>query len=178
MTYGPLNTLIGTWQSAETGLDVSFHSDQGKIGESRYRERVVYSPRGLSRRGPQEVWTLDYTLSTWLLGHEEPFHVEVGYWMWEPATDQLLRCFLVPHATALVARGRAEGSLIRLEAERLSEPPGILSAPGDGARISRFDATVSLAEDEYSYQQTTVVEYPGRTTSVLHTDRNTLHRTS
>jgi hypothetical protein len=172
----PLHLLIGTWESQDTGLDVSFHSDQGKIGEGRFRERVVYQPRGVTRRGSQEIWTLDYTLSTWLLGSEEPFHVEVGYWTWEPDTERLYRCFLVPHATALVARGRADGTVLRLEAERLSDPPGIVSAPGEGARISRFDATITLGEDEYSYQQTTVIEYPSRTTSVLHTDRNTLHR--
>ncbi len=176
MSVGPLDSLVGTWESADTGLDVSFHSDQGKIGESRFRERVTYVPRGLTRRGPHEVWTLDYTLSTWLLGHEEPFHVEVGYWTWEPATEQILRCFLVPHATALIAHGRAEGSVVRLEAERLSDPPGIVSGPGDAARISRFDATFTLSHDEYSYQQTTVIEYPGRASSVLHTDRNTVHR--
>jgi hypothetical protein len=42
--WGPLAGLIGNWESGYDGLDVSFHNDSGKIGETPFRERTSFVP--------------------------------------------------------------------------------------------------------------------------------------
>ena len=106
MTYeawGPLGGLVGTWESGWTGLDVAFHNDKGKIAETPYREKTTFKPFGPVDNGTQSLYGLDYRTAAWKEGEENPFHTEVGYWMWDESNHQVMRCFLIPRASALIA---------------------------------------------------------------------------
>ena len=97
--WGPLAGLIGTWESGVDGLDVSFHSDKGKLSETKFRERTTFAPFGPVNVGPHPLYGLDYRTATWREGDTTPFHTEVGYWMWDGTNYQVVRCFIVPHAS-------------------------------------------------------------------------------
>jgi hypothetical protein len=180
--WGPLAGLIGTWESSFDGLDVAFHSEQGKIHETTYRERTTFTPFGPIDNGEHSDYGLDYRTSAWREGEESPFHTEVGYWMWSAATMQVTRCFVIPRAQALIAGATVEPTArsFRLEARIGSNTYGILSNQSieDVAHSTRFDVTVTITEDTFSYDETTEIENQRHPSVIMHTDRNTLKRLS
>ncbi len=176
--WGPLAGLIGTWESGLDGVDVSFHSDNGKLGETKFRERTTFAPFGPVNVGPHPLYGLDYRTATWRDGDDQPFHTEVGYWMWDGTNHQVVRCFIVPHATTLIAGAtvEADATSFKLESSLGSSNYGILSTTylNTLAQTTRFDVSINVGEDWFSYEQTTTVEYQLKPTVILHTDRNTL----
>ena len=102
---GPLATLVGTWEG-DKGIDVSrIHS---KETTTQYRERIVFEPLGPVNNGPQKLYGLRYSMTCWRLGEEDGFHEELGYWLWDAANKQVLRCFMVPRGVLINAGGDAE----------------------------------------------------------------------
>ncbi len=178
---GPLAPLAGSWEGGE-GLDVAFNNATGKVRETPYRERAVLNPFGPVDHGTQSLFGLDYRMAAWREDEEEdPFHTEVGYWLWDAADGQVMRCFMVPRGSALIAGGPAAADSRRLvmQAEAGSQSYGILSNPylSGAARTVLYQVTVDIGDDVWSYEQTTTVELaklPG--TPFAHTDRNTLKR--
>ena len=45
------------------GIDVSFHNEDGKIGETGYFERSTFKPFGPVANGVQELYGLDYRMA-------------------------------------------------------------------------------------------------------------------
>ena len=177
---GPLARLAGTWEGND-GLDVAFNNATGKVKETPFRERVVFNPFGPVDNGVQTLFGLDYRMAAWRDGEEDPFHTEVGYWLWDAADGQVMRCFMVPRGSVLMAGGPAAADSQRLlmRAECGSESYGILSNLylSGAARTVLYECTVDIGEDSWSYDETTTVELakmPG--TPFSHTDRNTLKR--
>jgi hypothetical protein len=102
---GPLAALAGTWEG-DQGLDVSYHHAEGEIGETPYREKVDLKPFGPVDNGTQQLFGLDYRMSAFKQGEDEPFHTEVGYWLWDAKAGQVMRCFMVPRGQVVIAGGR------------------------------------------------------------------------
>jgi hypothetical protein len=177
---GPLAALAGTWEGTD-GLDVSFHNAVGEIRETPYRERVVLNPFGPVENGSQVLYGLDYRMSAWREGEDEPFHTEVGYWLWDADAGQVMRCFMVPRGSTLIAGGPAHadsGELV-LQAQLGSETYGILSNLylDQRARTTNYQCTVTVhGPDSWSYEETTTVDVAKLSEPMAHTDRNTLHR--
>ena len=73
---GPLAALVGAWEG-DQGLDVAFQHSKGEIGETPYRERMMFSPFGPVDNGTQALFGLDYRTAAWRVGEDEPFHTEV-----------------------------------------------------------------------------------------------------
>jgi len=178
--WGPLEGLIGEWVSDFDGIDISFHNDQGKLNETRYREETSFTPFGPVTLGGQTLYGLDYRTLAWRDADVEPFHREVGYWLWDAANEQVMRCFTVPHATTLMAGGtvRADDTTFKLSSALGSNTYGILSNQylDALAKTTQYDVTIELGADYFKYDQSTVVEYQRHPTVILHTDRNTLRR--
>lgn len=177
---GPLAALAGTWEGGD-GLDVAFNNESGKVKETPFRERVVMNPFGPVDNGDQCLYGLDYRMAAWRGDEEDPFHTEVGYWLWDAADGQVMRCFMVPRGSTLIAGGRAkpDSTSFSLQAEAGSESYGILSNLylSASARTTLYQCTIEVGEDTWTYDQTTTVELtrmPG--TPFAHTDRNTLKR--
>jgi hypothetical protein len=177
---GPFAGLAGTWEG-EGGLDVAFNNETGKVKETAYRERVVLNPFGPVDNGNQCLFGLDYRMAAWRDGEEDPFHTEVGYWLWDAADGQVMRCFMVPRGSTLIAGGpaKADSTHLVMQAEVGSESYGILSNLylAASARTTLYQCQMDIGADSWSYEQTTTVELarmPG--TPFAHTDKNTLHR--
>ena len=180
--WGPLAGLIGTWESGFNGWDVSYHNDKGKIAETAYRETTTFKPFGPVDSGDQYLYGLDYRTAAYREGADQPFHTEVGYWMWDATHRQVVRCFMLPRATTLIAGGTAEpdATTFKLAAELGSNTYGILSNKylDEVAKTTRFDVTVTVEGDIFTYDETTVVEHTKFPAVIMHTARNALKRVS
>ena len=174
--WGPLARLVGEWEGSE-GVDVAFHNAEGRLGETKYRERVTMDPFGPVVNGKQTLYGLDYRMAAWRPNEESAFHTEVGYWLWDADGGHVLRCFMVPRGTTLLAGGRAAATdtSLSLEANVGTETYGILSNLylAEKARTTKYTCKVALGEGTFSYDScTTYVHSVGG--EIAHTDRNTL----
>ena len=179
---GPFAPLAGIWEGTD-GIDVAFNNETGKVKETPYRERVVFNPFGPVDNGTQCLFGLDYRMAAWRDGEEDPFHTEVGYWLWDAADGQVMRCFMVPRGSTLIAGGpaTADSRKLVLQAEVGSESYGILSNLylSGAARTVLYQCSLDIGDESWSYEQTTTVELAKRPgTPFAHTDRNTLKRVS
>ena len=54
----------------------------------------------------------------WRGDEENPFHTEVGYWLWDGATGEVLRGFVVPRGITVLAGGTADADATIVHPER------------------------------------------------------------
>ena len=176
--WGPLAGLIGEWEG-DQGVDFSFHNVEGKTGETKYREKVSMKAFGPVDNGTQHLYGLDYRMAAWRADEENPFHTEVGYWLWDGATGEIMRCFMVPRGSTVLAGGvaKAGDTSFNLEANVGDEVYGILSNKylAAKARTEKYTCTVTIDGDSWAYDETT--HYNHAIGGVIqHTDVNQLRR--
>lgn len=178
--WGPLAPLIGEWEGGE-GLDISFNNEKGLIVETPYREKMSMKPFGPVDNGSQQLFGLDYRTAAWRGDEENPFHTEVGYWLWDAADSAVIRCFMIPRGSTVLAGGTtsADSREYTMKADCGSEIFGILSNPflARNARTSTYEVTISVADDgSWTYDENTTIEHARMTDVVAHTDRNRMRR--
>ena len=105
-TLGPLARLAGTWEG-DKGDDVAPSVPDRGVAKSTYRERIVFEPIGSIQNHEQTLSGLRYRTTAWRIGSDDPFHEEVGYWLWDPERELVMRCFLVPRGISVIAGGSA-----------------------------------------------------------------------
>ncbi len=176
---GPLRPLAGTWEGVG-GLDVSFHHAEGEVGETQYRERITFAPFGPVDNGDQHLYGLDYRMSAWRDGEEDPFHTEIGYWLWDAAAGKVLRAFMVPRGTVVLASAEAGADSTEFTFRaRLGDPvDGIVENEYLSRRASTvsYECTVRIDGDEFSYDEDSVLRMTEIDELFHHTDRNVLRR--
>jgi len=179
--FGPLLHLAGTWEG-EGGVDVSYHHTEGDVGDTKYLERVTLSPFGPVDNGSQTLFGLDYRMAAWRMNEldGDPFHTEVGYWLYDAAEQQIMRCFMVPRGTVLIAGGAAEpnATSFSITAALGSTTYGVLNNRylDLSARCDSYRADISLETDGWSYEEDTVLTMQQFDEPYHHTDRNVLRR--
>jgi len=180
---GPLAALEGEWEG-NVGLDVSFHYDDEEVDETTYFEKAWFRRIPVVNSGSQSMHGLNYEMTAWRHGEEDmdPFHDEVGYFLWEEATGRIMRCFAVPRGLSLLAGGTASAQdrVLDFRAESGSTTFGIVQNPYllDRARSVTYDATFTFNDDgTLSYTSDLVLDLAAMGAEMHHTDRNTLHRT-
>jgi hypothetical protein len=176
---GPLAPLAGIWEG-DQGKDVAPSDDRG-VETNDFRERMTFTPIGLVANHEQKLQGLRYATIAWRLGESDPFHEEVGYWLWDGERKRVMRCFIVPRGVTVLAGGSAEPDASRLvmSAELGSPTFGIASNPflHEYFRTVRYDLTVTLSADgALSYEEDTHLQMPGRPEIFHHTDANTLRK--
>lgn len=175
---GPLAALAGTWES-DQGVDFSrVHS---KETETRFREKIVFSPLGPVANGPQILYGLRYSTTCWRLGEDDAFHEEVGYWLWDARNKQVLRSFVVPRGVTINAGGDAEADSksFHLSAEVDSSTYGICSNIylDESYKTMAYTLDVDIHEDgKFSYSEDTNLYIPVNDAIFHHTDKNTLEK--
>jgi len=93
--FGPLKGLVGEWKG-DKGLDVSYHHDEKEVGDTVYREKTGFSPFGPVDNGTQSLFGLDYGMASWRNDEPDPFHTEVGYWLWDADAGHVMPCIHGP----------------------------------------------------------------------------------
>ena len=177
--FGPLAALIGAWEG-DQGIDVAYNHAKGESLDTPFRERRTYAGFGPVKNGTQELYGLDYRMESIRIGEDEPFHTEVGYWMWDAATNDVMACVIVPRAMSLIAGGKAsaDASELSLSAESGSGVYGILANPylDSKAKGTRFDLKMSIDGGTLTYEQDLALEMSVQDAVFHHTDKNTLKK--
>ena len=175
---GPLAALAGTWEG-DNGIDISrIHSKETK---TKYREKIIFEPLGPVNNGPQKLYGLRYSMTAWRLDEADPFHEELGYWMWDHTQKQVLRCFMVPRGVLINAGGDAEADSksFHLSAEAGSETYGIMSNKylDETYKTKTYLLDVTIHDDgKFSYKEDTQLWIPVNNAIFHHTDQNMLER--
>jgi len=177
---GPLAWMVGTWEG-DAGLDVAYSHDRGEVWNTPYRERASFSSFGPVDNGDQHLFGLDYRAAMWRDDEENPFHTEIGYWLWDAATGQAMKSFMIPRGVTLIAGGpnAADASTLVFHAEVGHEQYGIVqnSYLLKAAVTLSYDLTVIHGpDDSFSYDQNTQLRMKEFDEVFAHTDKNTMHR--
>jgi hypothetical protein len=177
---GPLAGLEGVWEG-EKGTDTAPDDDRVSTEINRYRERMTFEPTGVVRNHEQQLYGLRYATTAWRIGEEEPFHEELGYWLWDAGEKQVLRCFMVPRGVTVIAGGTAEPDArsFDLAADVGSETYGICSNRflDREFRTVRYELRFERrGDDTIHYWEDTVLQIRGQDEPFHHTDENTLTR--
>ncbi len=176
---GPLAPLAGVWEG-DKGDDTAPADDRG-TEKNRYRERIVFEPLSPVQNHEQKLYGLRYSTTAWRIGEKDPFHEELGYWLWDPGEKQVLRCFLVPRGVAVLAGGTAEpgAKSFKLSADVGSATYGVLSNRflDKEFKTVRYELSVTVhGEGSWSYEENTRLRIKGQRKPFDHIDKNTLKR--
>ena len=175
---GPLAPLAGIWESAG-GADE--HPAAGGAEQNTFVESYELQPIDRQTNGPQLFYGLRYHTHIVKPAEVETFHDQVGFWLWEPATNAVLLTLGIPRGQVLLAGGTAEpdATTFEVRAEVGSEIFGILSNPflQQAFRTLSYRMSVTVHPDgTWSYEEEGVLDIPDRTEPFSHIDRNTLTR--
>ena len=179
--WGPLEGLIGEWEG-EGGLDRAYSHARGEVLDTPYLEKVTMKPFGPVDNGQQRLFGLDYKTAMWRDSEENPFHTEVGYWLWDAAAGEVLRGFVVPRGITVLAGAigvAADATSFELRAELGDPRYGISENAYLGANASsvRYAATITVHDDgTWGYEEETTLQMTQFPEPFAHTDRNRMHR--
>ncbi len=100
---GPLSPLAGVWEGTK-GADVHPVVE----GEERnvFVERYELQPIDPQTNGPQLFYGLRYHTHIVKPGEVETFHDQIGYWLWEPATNAVTFTLAIPAVRSCSRAGR------------------------------------------------------------------------
>ena len=178
---GPLGLLPGVWEGDKGADNAPSVPDRGQA-QSDYRERIVFEPTGQVDNHEQVLFGLRYRTTAWRLSEgDTPFHEEVGYWLWDAANQQVMRCFIVPRGVTVFAGGTVDPGAghFHIVAEHGSTTYGICSNQwlDTEFRTVKYELKVTMeGMDKFSYWEDTVLKIKGQEALFHHTDENTMHR--
>lgn len=180
-SLGPLRLLAGIWEG-EKGDDTAPSDDRG-TENNLFRERMRFEPLSPVVNHEQNLFGLRYATTAWRIGENDPFHEEVGYWLWDPKEKQVMRCFMVPRGVTVIAGGTVEptAQTFRLSAEVGSSTYGICSNKflDKEFKTVRYELTLSFQnENLFTYEEDTQIQIKGQTALFHHIDKNTMKRMS
>ena len=181
INYGPLATLVGTWQG-DKGVDIAPEPD----GDERnpFYETIVFEAAGDVTNAEKQVLSIvRYHQVVTRESNDEVFHDQVGYWLWDPSDDTIVECFTIPRGVAVVAGGKAaqpavgDKVVLDVAAREGDQEFGISQAAFmfQQARTTGFTHTLTVDGDAMEYTQSTILDiYDKR--SYDHKDVSTLAR--
>lgn len=169
---GPLRPMAGLWRGA-SGVDVN-PKPEGPRTEA-YIDASELQPIDPQTNGPQLFYGLRYHQHIVKPGEVETFHDQIGYWLWEPATETIIQTLAIPRGQIAMAAGKAAPAAkeFELEARRGSTVNGICSNPflEETFRTDSYRIKVTIHDNgSWSYEQTTLLMIRGET-EFRHTDK-------
>jgi hypothetical protein len=105
----------------------------------------------------------------------------VGYWLWEPATGNLIQTVAIPRGQVVMAFGRAEKDATRFElsASRGATTNGICSNPFLEYAFKTVDYRIAVTintDGTWEYDEDTTLIVLGQKEPFHHTDQNVLKK--
>ena len=175
---GPLAPMAGVWQGTR-GLDVKPKAEGPK--KQAYVENITLQPIDPQTNGPQLLYGLRYHTHITKPNNVKTYHDQVGYWLWEPATQTIIHTLTIPRGQIVMAVGKAapDARTFELIATNDDVNFGIRSAPfiEDNFKTVEFRITVTIHDDgTWGYEEDTVMMITGQTEPFHHTDKNLLHK--
>lgn len=175
---GPLRPLAGVWQS-DKGVDVSPKAEGPE--RSDYREHIRMEPIDPQANGPQLFYGLRYHIHINKPGEAITFHDQVGYWLWEPATGQIMQTIAIPRGQVVLAGGKAApgDKRISVEARRGDTRFGICSTGflEEAFRTDYYRIDITFNDDgSWTYLTRTDLAVRGKEPAFNHHDTNTMRK--
>lgn len=175
---GPLRGMAGVWQGTR-GLDVKPKAEGPK--KQVFVEHMELQPIDPQTNGPQLLYGLRYHTHIVKPDQVKTYHDQVGYWLWEPATNTIIHTLTIPRAQIVMAVGKASADAKEFELVATHEDAnfGIRSSPflDHAFKTTEFRVKVTINPDgTWTYDEDTVLAIKGKTELFHHTDRNTLTR--
>lgn len=177
--WGPLGPLAGEWEG-EGGLDSALSHAAGEVLGTPFREKCTMKPFGPVDNGSQHLYGLDYRSAMWRGDEENPFHTEVGYWLWDAATGEVMRGFVVPRGITVLAGGTAEAGATEFTLE--AALGGDQYAIGENKYLAAhastltYKVTITVGDGTWSYDELSTLRMDEFAEPFAHTDHNTLHK--
>jgi hypothetical protein len=175
---GPLGALAGVWKG-ERGRDISPKADGPET--TTYREEWTFDPIDRQVNGPQLLYGLRYHQHVNKFDEALTFHDQVGYLLWEPATQFVYMTLAIPRGQVAMAMGSvSQGeSAFTLRADVGHPAAGILTNPWMDSHFHTTSWEISFkinGADSFSYAQTTTLHVAGQDEPFAHRDSATLPR--
>lgn len=180
--YGPLRFLIGEWESEGFKGENKAPDPDRKEENTKFRQYMIFEPAGDVENHEQLLYVLRYHTKAWEEGDdEEPFHEEVGYFIWDKVNRQVMKSFIVPRGIAVNAGGDADVNAtdFTVKAELGSNTYGLCSNKflDDEFQTLSYEITFSfLDEDEFTYDENTRIKIKGQDKVFDHREKNTLKK--
>ena len=105
----------------------------------------------------------------------------MGYWLWDGATGEVLRGFVVPRGITVLAGGTAAAGCRPSSRSRAAKGDphyriGENTYLASNASTLSYEVTITTGVDTWSYEEDTVLKMSEMDAPFHHTDANTLHR--
>jgi hypothetical protein len=176
---GPLAVLLGEWQG-DKGNDRAPDDHRG-VETNLFREHMRFARTGRVDNHEQTLFGLRYATTAWRIGEPDPFHEELGYWMWDAKSEQVMRCFLIPRGMTILAGGtvKADAKRIQIAAKLGSQTYGICSNQFLDREFQtvayRLDLNI-VDQNTIQYEEVTELKIKGQSEIFMHVDKNLLRR--
>ena len=175
---GPITGKAGNWEGVR-GLDVKPKAEGPK--KQAYVERIELQPIDPQTNGPQLFYGLRYHSHITKPEQVKTYHDQVGYWLWEPATGNIIHTLTIPRGMTTMAMGKTTATAKQFEllAKEGDLNAGISSNPflEYAFRTVEYRIEVKIQEDgTWSYEQDTVLKVRGQEALFHHVDNNTLYK--
>ena len=173
---GPLRAMAGVWEG-QRGLDVKPKADGPK--KQAYVERIELQPIDPQTNGPQLLYGLRYHTHITKPDQVKTYHEQVGYWLWEPATGEVIHTVTIPRGMVVMAHGKAHADDQTFEVVATEVDPhfGVRSSPflDHAFKTVEFRIKVLIHDDgTWGYEEDTVLKIQGQDELFHHTDKNLL----
>lgn len=175
---GPLTGMAGIWEGVR-GLDVKPKADGPR--KQAFVERIELQPIDPQTNGPQLFYGLRYHSHITKPDQVKTYHDQVGYWLWEPANNNIIHTLSIPRGMITMASGKASADARKFElvAKEDDRCAGISSNPflDYAFRTVEFQIQVTIHDDgTWSYEQDTVLKIQNQIELFHHVDNNTLYK--
>jgi hypothetical protein len=175
---GPLAPLAGVWEGLK-GSDVN-----PKAGgpESRsFHEQFEAQPIDPQTNGPQLLYGLRYHARMVEPGDIATFHDQVGYLLWEPATETVMMTLAIPRGQVAMAVGASapDATTFTLRATAGDPHFGISTSTflDEAFHTPAWEIAFRIGPgDTWSYEQVTELIVHGQPGVFEHRDSNSLTR--
>src|SRR6476620_4269268 len=126
---GPLTRMAGIWKGSRS-LDVPPKPAEALVRQE-FVEHTELQPIDPQTNGPQLLYGLRYHTHIVKPGEVETYHDQIGYWLWEPATGNLVQTLTIPRGQVAMAFGQAtaDAKVCEVSAKRRVQTNGICSIP-------------------------------------------------
>ena len=178
--WGPLAALAGEWEG-DGGLDTAYSHLEARVLGTPYREKCTFKPFGPVDNGNRHLYGLDDKTAMWRGSEDNPFHTEVGYWLWDGATGEVMRGFVVPRGITVLAGGTAEADAKEFTLNAKAGDPqysiGENKYLAKNASTLSYEVTITINDNgTWSYDETTMLKMVEMDEPFTHTDHNTLKK--
>ncbi len=180
--YGPLKFLIGKWKSDGWTGENQAPDPERSVENTKFRQETTFEPIPEVSNHEQVLYALRYFTQAWEEGDDEdPFHEEVGYWIWDKDRKQIMKSFIVPRGISVNAGGSASAnaSSFTVTATLGSETYGICSNKflDEEFQTIQYDVTIERMDDNtFSYDEDSQIKIKGQNEIFHHTEKNIMKR--